>query len=77
MVSDLRININEDGQVLLSIKEETVTLNSAQVSNLLNIIMCAQNDVKLLKELEGKKISLLKNYNSVGKPVIMENSNGK
>ncbi len=73
MIDKLKININDNGNILLSIEDSIVELNSKQTLALIDILNCAINDGKDLVELFKKKNNILKNYNSIGRTIKTEN----
>jgi uncharacterized protein YuzE len=69
MGEGLRVKIDESGNVVISINDETETLNANQVTYLIDVLMCAQKDVKELLQLQKRRESLLKAYNTKGRTI--------
>jgi hypothetical protein len=72
MIENLKVQLEDEGNINLWINDEFVALNNNQINSLIDILKCAQNDAKELLEIKKKRDSILKNYNSVGRHIKEE-----
>lgn len=65
----LRVNVNENGEILLFIDDKYIALSKIQTDALIDLLKTAQNDARELLEFKKKRDIIVKNYNSAGRRI--------
>lgn len=65
----VRIQIKDNGEILLWVGELSETISESGVDNLINMLATAKADSKEIQTAYKKIRAITKNYNSVGKPL--------
>lgn len=68
--SNVRVNVSDDGKIILSIGETSIKLDDGQVNQLIDLLMAAKTDAKEFLIASKKIDTIKKRYEESGKATI-------
>ncbi len=73
----VRVSIDSDGKIIISIGAESFSLSDWQVNMLIEKLAAAKDDAKEFREATRKMDSITKKYNGSGISIDLPNENNK
>jgi len=73
----VRVSIDSDGKIIISIGAESFSLSDGQVNMLIEKLAAAKDDAKEFREATRKMDSITKKYNGSGISIDLPNENNK
>ena len=73
----VRVSIDSDGKIIISIGTESFSLSDGQVNMLIEKLAAAKDDAKEFREATRKMDSITKKYNGSGISIDLPNENNK
>ena len=73
----VRVSIDSDGKIIISIGAESFSLSDGQVNMLIEKLAAAKDDAKEFREATRKMDSITKKYNGSGISINLPNENNK
>ena len=73
----VRVSIDSDGKIIISIGAESFSLSDGQVNMLIEKLAAAKDDAKEFREATRKMDSITKKYNGTGISIDLPNENNK
>jgi hypothetical protein len=69
MIGNIKIDVNDEGKVILTVIGERAELASTGVDALIGELKKAQDDAKELLKITKRKVEIKKSYNGEGKEI--------
>lgn len=73
----VRVSIDSDGKIIISIGTESFSLSDGQVNMLIEKLAAVKDDAKEFREATRKMDSITKKYNGSGISIDLPNENNK